>query len=287
MKVSLKTYILTIIIVILICTGFIYAKLDEQEKKNEIVSQNTNKLEQIESEYEEENREEVNEEEIIKNELNEGFVDYSNDTENLEDEVGETIKPENSLEYSILKEYDYSGYKNYCTEYMFRGDSAAWEVVENNYDSSNNIKIGKYTNPIEYKVAVLNESAEYDDSMTLDEKVTKMWNAIKDDEFYNTDKYKVNGISIMNGNNNGEEDYYNNARAKKIKVTINNEEEHIFELIDTNSPQVFELGIAQQDISKPMEITVEVLEIYSGRTSDNIYINEIGFGIETGGLGAR
>ena len=123
--------------------------------------------------------------------------------------------------------------------------------------------------------------------MTLKDKVTTMWNAIKNNDFYKNDKYKLNGISIMNGNNNSEEDYNNNARAKKIKVTVNNDKSYTFELKDTNKPQVFDIGVEQEDISKVMNVTIEVLETYKGLVSNDVYINEIGFGISTGGLGAR
>ena len=94
-------------------------------------------------------------------------------------------------------------------------------------------------------------------------------------------------LSIKNGNTESEEEYYNNSRAKKIKVTVNNDKEYIFELEDTNKPQLFDMNVIQNDMSTPMIIDIEVQETYKGLKSDDIYITEIGFGYESGGLGAR
>ena len=224
------------------------------------------------------------------------FIDYSKDTTVVEDGNSEKIKGENTLKYSLLREHDYTHefYEKYCSIYGAEGDSAAWEEIESNYETlyrGGPIKVVKYTETIECDITVLNESiqfsADYKDTMTLKDKAKTMWDAIKNDDFYKNDKYKLNGISIMNGNNNSEEDYNNNARAKKIKVTINNDKSYTFELKDTNKPQLFDIGIEQEDISKVMNVTIEVLETYKGLVSNDVYINEVGFGISTGGLGAR
>ena len=107
------------------------------------------------------------------------------------------------------------------------GDSAAWLEVESNYNVDNlMIKVGKYMRKIETEIAVLNESGTYTETMSLKEKVTEMYNSIKNNDFYKNDKYKVTGISIKNGNTESEEEYYNNSRAKKIKVTVNNDKEY-------------------------------------------------------------
>ena len=86
---------------------------------------------------------------------------------------------------------------------------------------------------------------------------------------------------IMNGNNESEEDYKNNSRAKKIKVTINKEKEYTFELKDTNKVQVFNIGYKQNNIEKPVNIEVEVLDKYKGEKTEDIYISDIQFGIES------
>ena len=86
---------------------------------------------------------------------------------------------------------------------------------------------------------------------------------------------------IMNGNNESEEEYKNNSRAKKIKVTINKEKEYTFELKDTNKVQVFDIGYKQSNIEKPVNIEVEVLDKYKGDKTEDIYISDIQFGIES------
>ena len=82
---------------------------------------------------------------------------------------------------------------------------------------------------------------------------------------------ELHGFSIMNGNCESEEAYINNARAKKIQVTINNETVKTFELKDTKEVQLFDLNYTQTDISKPINVKIEVLEIYEGKETNNLY----------------
>ena len=91
--------------------------------------------------------------------------------------------------------------------------------------------------------------------------------------------FALEKMVVMNGNNTSEEDYKNNSRAKKIKVIVNETEEYILELEDTNKAQIFELNYKQKTISKPIDILIEVLEAYSGDESQDIYISDIQFGI--------
>ena len=85
----------------------------------------------------------------------------------------------------------------------------------------------------------------------------------------------------MNGNNNSETDYKNNARAKSIKVTINDEKSYVFELKDTNAVQVFDINYKQNTIEKPVSIVTEVLETYPGEKTNDIYISDIQFSIDS------
>lgn len=286
-KGSLSTVFLVIAVILIIVMGvFMYMQIKNTEDKILELSEQISKLEQNDVT----NEEDAEKDNVEKEEGVIGtFIDYSKDTTVVEDGNSEKIKGENTLKYSLLRENDYTHefYEKYCSVHEAEGDSAAWEEIESNYGKSSPVKVGKYTKTIECDIAVLNEAGNYNDTMTLKDKVTTMWNAIKNNDFYKNDKYKLNGISIMNGNNNSEEDYNNNARAKKIKVTVNNDKSYTFELKDTNKPQVFDIGVEQEDISKVMNVTIEVLETYKGLVSDDVYINEIGFGISTGGLGAR
>ena len=55
-----------------------------------------------------------------------------------------------------------------------------------------------------------------------------------------------------------------NSRVKKIKLTIDNKEEYILELNDTNQLQVFDVHYKNDDISKPIVAEFEILEVYKG-----------------------
>lgn len=228
-----------------------------------------------------------------KDSIVENYIDYANDTSYVEDVYGEKLKASNTLKYAVMKEYGEEKFKDHQFAYAsfgHQGDSAAWEEIDSNYDEhkrGSEIKIGKYTEIINSEMAVLNEAGRYNESMTLKESVSSMYNSIKNNNFYKDAKFQLTGMCIMNGNCTSEEDYNNNSRAKKIKVTINDEKEYIFELEDTNKPQLFDMDVEQLDISKTMNVKVEVLETYKGLKNEEVYITEIGFGLNGGVLGAR
>ena len=93
--------------------------------------------------------------------------------------------------------------------------------------------------------------------------------------------FKVTGMLLMNGNNVTEEDYNNNSRAKKIKVTFNDKQEEIINLLDTADAQYIDLEYIHYDISKPVEISVEVLETFKGNLNEDTYMADIQFGISS------
>lgn len=183
------------------------------------------------------------------------------------------------------------------------GDSTQIIATESNYSqfSSNNFdknaNIKKYSEKIEYKIAILNsiylelgsnaneKEQNIEKRVALQEKDLKSGkkdfhyaNSIPSDrKFY----YEIPKMLVMNGNNISEEVYKNNARAKKIKVIINNDKEYTFELKDTNAVQVFDIDYKQDNISKPVNIEVEVLETYSGEKTEDIFISDIQFSINS------
>ena len=145
----------------------------------------------------------------------------------------------------------------------------------------------KYTNKISYDIAVFNETY-YDGYYDLETCVKNQYDKLvvkKDYQHYeNIPKsfyYEIPNMFIMNGNNESEEEYKNNSRAKKIKITINKEKEYTFELKDTNKVQIFDVGYKQNNIEKPVNIEVEVLDKYKGEKTEDIYISDIQFGIES------
>ena len=93
--------------------------------------------------------------------------------------------------------------------------------------------------------------------------------------------FEITGMIIMNGNNTSEDAFYNNSRAKKIKIIFNDEQEKIFELKDTMDIQLIDLQYKQEDISKPIDIKIEVLETYEGEKTKDIYISDIQFGVNS------
>lgn len=154
-------------------------------------------------------------------------------------------------------------------------------------DNEKNDLSSKYNDKISYDIAVFNETY-YDGYYDLETCVKNQYDKLvvkKDYQHYeNVPKsfyYEIPNMFIMNGNNESEEDYKNNSRAKKIKVTINKEKEYTFELKDTNKVQVFDIGYKQSNIEKPVNIEVEVLDKYKGEKTEDIYISDIQFGIES------
>ena len=154
-------------------------------------------------------------------------------------------------------------------------------------DNEKNDLDSKYTKKITYDIAIFNEGY-YDGYYDLETCVKNQYDKLvvkKDYQHYeNIPKsfyYEIPNMFIMNGNNESEEDYKNNSRAKKIKVTINKEKEYTFELKDTNKVQVFNIGYKQNNIEKPVKIEVEVLDTYKGEKTEDIHISDIQFGIES------
>lgn len=154
-------------------------------------------------------------------------------------------------------------------------------------NNENNNLSSKYTNKISYDIAIFNE-IYYDGYYDLETCVKNQYDKLvvkKDYQHYeNVPKsfyYEIPNLFIMNGNNESEEEYKNNARAKKIKVTINKEKEYFFNIKDTNRIQVFDVGYKQNNIEKPVKIEVEVLDKYKGEKTEDICISDIQFGIES------
>ena len=208
------------------------------------------------------------------------------------------------MSYSILK----NGYEKKMERYIYNlgdGDSTEILEIETNYPQfdydSDDKKIYKYKDNISYKMADFNEEYHYYTThSTYDEsgneiekyplqKITEyQYNNLKkskrlDDEEINYKDlyYKVGKLAIMNGNNKNKTTYKNNSRAKKIRVTVNNDKKYTFNLKDTNKVQVFDINYKQNTVKKPVEMKVEVLETYDGDKSNDVYISDLQFTMET------
>ena len=199
------------------------------------------------------------------------------------------------------------------------GDTNSGTLIESNYDQynwtqydydengepiKNGINLKKYSDVICIKMAMINygciEKFEIENTIldkngkvikriepTMDEILSYQYNEFSnnwDEYYYREEKldeelyFKITGMTLMNGNNLTTDNYYNNARAKKIKVTINDKEE-IINLLDTPKAQFVDLSYIQKDITKPIEINVEILEVYDGKISEDVYIADIQFGM--------
>lgn len=187
--------------------------------------------------------------------------------------------------YYILENILYS-YTDFAGDYFSQIETAT-NYNQYNYLSKSN-KIEPYEEKIEFKTAIFNLSRynEYtEDGLLKDitKKTKKQYEILKFENYNNNSGYYfgLDKMVVMNGNNTSKEDYQNNSRAKKIKVIVNNDKEYIFDLKDTNKVQTFDLNYKQQTIEKPVDITIEVLEIYGGEKTQDIYISDIQFGVET------
>ncbi len=196
------------------------------------------------------------------------------------------------------------------------GDSTEGTLIESNYkqydwsveydDVGNEIEktIEKYTDNINIKLAKVNYGCleklnselmildevgnviEYKTS-TIEDSVKYQFNEFKtnwDNYYYSQEKFdeelyfEITGMLVMNGNNKS--DVYNDySRAKKIKIIFDNKQEEIINLKDTQEAQYIKLNYISYDISKPINIDIEVLETYSGTNSEDIYVADIQFGI--------
>ena len=89
----------------------------------------------------------------------------------------------------------------------------------------------KYTKKIEYYIALYNESYMASEYENMDIATKYQYDKLNSKNYY----YQVGKLLIMNGNNESETDYSNNARAKKIKVTVNDDKEYTFDLKTRNN----------------------------------------------------
>ena len=195
----------------------------------------------------------------------------------------------NSVSYNLMKKTLYSLSKKNDNTFMDIyysklgiGDSTKIIDWTSNYsrycypDNKNNNLSAKYTKKITYDIALFNESY-YDGYYDLETLVKNQYNKLNTNNYY----YEISKLLIMNGNNESENDFKNNARAKKIRVTINKDKQYTFNLKDTNKVQVFNIDYKQNNIKTPVNMEVEVLEKYNGEKTNDVYISDVQFGINS------
>ena len=188
--------------------------------------------------------------------------------------------------YSFSQTYsspDECPFINLYTSILGIGDST--EIVDwtSNYaaycypNNVNNDLNTNYNKVISYDIALFNEQYK-DGYYSLEQQTESQYEQLGKSEEYYFNKSK---IAIMNGNNESEGTYMNFDRAKKIKITANDEEEYIFELNDTNEVQIFDINYKQNSIQTPVNLKIEVLDTYEGEKDSDVYISDVQFAIES------
>lgn len=231
--------------------------------------------------------------------------EYNGGVQNKTIEEITSSDKENKEKYSQLLNADTYGI----------GDDNGGVLIESNYKQydfnakydEDNITLKKYSDIIKIKMAMVNYTCleELDTKNTiLDsngnvikrteptleqilkyqyDEFTKNWNKYYHNEKKNNEKlyYKITGMTLINGNNATDENYSNYSRAKKIKITFDGKNEEIVNLLDSSRAQFIDLSYVKYDISKPIQINIEVLETYKGNKSNDVYIADIQFGIDS------
>ncbi len=283
---------------VLACSGFAYATFVPEEFKDSVkqkIDEFFGITTTIEENYENEVYSEI-ENQYVTGLQNETVIEVlDSDKENIEiyteltdaDIYGIGDSTEGTLVESNYKQYDFN------VEYDEDGNIIEKQLEK--YEDKINIKIGKinYTclekldsestildengNVIEYKEITIDEALKYQDN-----EFKNYWDNYyhRQEKFEEEMYFKITGMLIMNGNN--KEDNYNDyARAKKIKVIFDNKEEKIINLKDSKEAQYIDLDYISYDISKPINISVEILDTYKGDFSIDTYLADIQFGISS------
>lgn len=233
-------------------------------------------------------------------ENNEISQDENEELEN-QDAIIESLLCQRNTYYSILENYN-ENYdeilEKYCTDYALLGDSAAWVEIESNYEQYEQnymevVNLEKYVENINIQIAKLHESIfnleNYSENLSLEELVELQseegtdysGNLIGKDGYF-----EITGMLIMNGNNTSEETWKNNSRAKKIVVIID-EEEYGFDLENTMDVQLIDFNYRQESTDTPINIEIKVVDTYEGESSDDVYISDIRFGLNSSISGGR
>ena len=273
-KISLTTFIFIIALFILIIIGLIYFIIVNNKEDNKVKVTEINNV-------------------------------TEDSTENNTSEAKNSIYPEEMPEELDIQPNTYIAFSNlfnnnkgfdgekYFDEYYMLGDYSQQLFKESNYMQYINSKsnIEKYNDEINIKLVPFDSWLEncafareirYDSNIYEKsiEEIAKYQAEVypKCHDYEQELEFGVTGMLIMNGNNKSEEEFYNNSRAKVIKITFNGTEEKTYQLQDTMDIQLFTVDYVQKDTSKPIDIKIEVLGSYSGNLSNDIYISDIQFG---------
>lgn len=297
MKLSTVLYLVIILILIMgIGITYYFGIIKNNEKIQNLEKTYSKKIENLEKEKnelkEKLNRIETNN---AKTPGDNNYIENENMIDNETIEFPIDLK-DDVQEKTYLDFYDNNlNFEKYFISAANLGDYSTGYIAESNYEQyiKGSVEVKPYNSIINIKFTLFdnwigncasykgyNEEIDiYNTNKTIEEKtkeLAEIYNKCHDvtEELH----FKVTGMVIMNGKNVSEEEYYNNARAKKIKLIYNDKIEKIIELEDTMEIQVVDLDYKQNDVTKPIDIKIEVLEKYSGKVSNDVYITDIQFG---------
>lgn len=96
---------------------------------------------------------------------------------------------------------------------------------------------------------------------------------------FDTNFARITQVKIANGFVLNSGTYYNNARAKKIRLDYNGKPYAILELQDVIGIQTFDVGILGEnpELKKPYSLKFTILEAYNGTKYQDLCISEIWF----------
>jgi len=298
-KISLTTYVITLIIMLAIIIALLFINLNPNRNTIQV---NTNSEKNVPTLKSVKSKKTVWEE--YPDNLTEQIAEWLLGDKTAWSTSFETQTLKKTL-YSLSKKYSKSDESPFTKDYLshlYIGDNTRIVDIESNYkqyeyDSDdefiNGYKIEKYTDIISYKIADFYEAFYLDpENNTLEERNFYQYFTIISDHIDPEYKSKlpvdmnlyreVPYMLVVNGNNTSEQDFKNNARAKKIKVVIDGICDYTFELEDTNAVQVLKLDymdLKEPSLKHPISATVEVLETYAGEQTNDVYISDVQFAI--------
>lgn len=263
-KINLTTFIFTIVIFILIIASLVCFIIIKNKKDNNI------KVTEINN---------------VTEDVTGNTTEETNNSVYLE-EMSEELDIQKNTYIAFSKLFNNNNLffegERYFEKYYMMGDHSQLLFEESNYMQyiNSKSKIEKYNEIINIKLVPVDAWCCGDWMENSVEEIAE-FQAKEYPQKHNYEQeleFGVTGMLIMNGNNISEEEFYNNSRAKHIKITFNGTEERVYELQDNMDIQLFTIDYVQTDISKPIDIEIEVLDSYNGKISDDIYISDIQFG---------
>ncbi len=96
--------------------------------------------------------------------------------------------------------------------------------------------------------------------------------------FFRNGSQRFSRIIVSNGYMKSQEAWQNNNRVKKLRFSVNGKEWGIFNLEDSRTDQVFEVGeIGHSQNGSDLVLQFEILEVYRGKKFNDTAITEIYF----------